>query len=91
MNPSGRSVSEASYTSVRIGDQYSGSQPSAIRVVCAMFLGPSAPSSTGSPDRSGWVIGFSGLPSPVASGPLYGWEWNRPSSSTGPRGAALGG
>ncbi len=28
-------------------------------------------------------MGLRALPSPVPSGPVYGWEWKRPSSATG--------
>ncbi len=83
MKPSGVPARAAAWRSVRVGDQYSGSQPSAMRAVWATLRGPSAPSSTGSPGRSGCVMDRSGLPSPVAPGPAYGRGWWRPSSTTG--------
>ena len=45
-----------------------GNQPSAISAARAMFFGPSAPRMIGMSARSGWTIGFRGLPSPVPPG-----------------------
>ena len=53
----------------RYGDANMGSQPSAISVASATFLGPIAARKIGMSARNGRSISFSGFPSPVAPGP----------------------
>ena len=42
-----------------------GCQPSASSAASATFFGPSAAMTMGIRSRTGWLISFSGLPSPV--------------------------
>ena len=76
------SSSHGRYSSIRPGTKCIGSHPShssAVRRTVASAPEPSQIGRFGSP----WRIDRSGLPSPIAPGPVYGSEISRPSCSTG--------
>ncbi len=61
-------ASESPHTEAAFsGWKNTGSHPSAISAVTSTFLGPNEAMYTGMLARLGWLISFSGLPSPVPS------------------------
>src|SRR5260221_12803158 len=60
-------ASAAPHTDAAFSGKYQiGCQPSASSAAISTFLGPSAATKIGIRSRTGWLISFSGLPSPVA-------------------------
>ena len=72
------------YSGMRPGTKPRGRMPSASSPASRRFASPPVPSQIGS---FGFMcrIDFSGLPRPIAPGPVYGSEISRPSCETGSR------